>query len=90
MEDKSIPFWKEYPRGGGDGRMEWTCPHGVGHGNHVHGCCQDQCCSRDDYPGKDPIFKALNREFKEVRARYKALVDKVRKLNEERNIGQSL
>lgn len=33
-----------------DGRMEWACVHGIGHGNHVHGC--DECCSRGDYPGK--------------------------------------
>lgn len=32
-----------------DGRMEWNCEHGVGHGNHVHGC--DRCCSLPDYPG---------------------------------------
>ncbi len=31
-------------------RGEYTCPHGVGHGNHVHGCCHMGCCSRDDYP----------------------------------------
>ena len=31
-------------------RGEYTCPHGVGHGNHVHGCCQDKCCTRPDYP----------------------------------------
>jgi hypothetical protein len=27
---------------------EYSCPHGIGHGNHIHGC--DGCCSRDDYP----------------------------------------
>ena len=38
-----------------DGRMEWTCEHGVGHGNHVHGCCEAGCCGRTDFPGKiDP------------------------------------
>ncbi len=43
----SDQFWQSCPRA--DGRMEWTCPHGVGHGEHDHGC--DGCCSRDDYPG---------------------------------------
>lgn len=33
-------------------RGEYNCPHGVGHGNHVHGCCEFQCCSRDDFPLK--------------------------------------
>jgi hypothetical protein len=45
------PYWQPCKRA--DGRMEWTCPHGVGHGNHSHGCCQDACCSRDDFPGKE-------------------------------------
>jgi hypothetical protein len=31
-----------------DGRIEYLCEHGVGHGNHIHGC--DGCCSRKDYP----------------------------------------
>ena len=31
-------------------RGEWECPHGVGHGNHIHGC--DGCCKRDDFPGR--------------------------------------
>ena len=35
-----------------DGRREWNCPHGVGHGNHVHGC--DGCCGRADFPGRPP------------------------------------
>jgi len=29
-------------------RGEYSCPHGVGHGNHIHGC--DGCCQRDDFP----------------------------------------
>lgn len=33
-----------------DGRIEYVCEHGVGHGNHVHGC--DSCCRRKDYPGR--------------------------------------
>ena len=35
-----------------DGRREWNCPHGVGHGTHVHGC--DGCCGRADFPGRPP------------------------------------
>ena len=38
--------WDYTPRA--DGREEWTCDHGVGHGDHVHGC--DGCCSRADFP----------------------------------------
>lgn len=41
--------WKPYPRE--DGRMEWLCEHGVGHGNHIHGCCRERCCTKPDYPG---------------------------------------
>lgn len=40
--------WEPCPRA--DGRMEWLCECGIGHGNHVHGCCG--CCSRGDYPGR--------------------------------------
>jgi hypothetical protein len=29
-------------------RGEYSCPHEVGHGNHVHGC--DGCCQREDFP----------------------------------------
>lgn len=35
-------------------RGEFNCPHGVGHGNHVHGC--DGCCKRDDFPLKTERF----------------------------------
>jgi hypothetical protein len=45
---KCDQFWTEYPRE--DGRNEWKCEHGVGHGNHIHGC--DGCCSRGDFPGR--------------------------------------
>ena len=31
-------------------RNEYICPCGVGHGNHIHGCCSKHCCSRDDFP----------------------------------------
>lgn len=41
-------FWH-----GPDYRGEYTCPHGVGHGNHIHGC--DGCCSRDDFPGQSAM-----------------------------------
>lgn len=34
---------------GDDGDLEWLCPHGVGHGPHVHTC--DGCC------GTDPQYK---------------------------------
>ncbi len=34
-------------------REEYTCPHGVGHGDHVHGC--DGCCTRDDFPLKRKV-----------------------------------
>jgi hypothetical protein len=44
-EEPTDPFWT-----GPGYRGEYTCPHRVGHGNHVHGCCQDQCCSRPDFP----------------------------------------
>lgn len=39
------PFWT-----GPGYRGEYDCPHGIGHGNHVHGC--DGCCRRDDFPLK--------------------------------------
>lgn len=35
-----------------DGRIEYNCEHGVGHGEHVHGC--DGCCAREDYPLRIP------------------------------------
>jgi hypothetical protein len=31
-------------------RGEFNCPHGVGHGNHIHGCCHEHCCTRADFP----------------------------------------
>lgn len=30
-----------------DGRIEYQCPHGVGHG-WIHGC--DGCCSHTSFP----------------------------------------
>lgn len=38
-----VPFWT-----GPGYRGEYNCPHGVGHGLHIHGC--DGCCARDDFP----------------------------------------
>ncbi len=40
------PYWT-----GPGYRGEYQCLHGVGHGNHIHGC--DGCCSRPDYPLKE-------------------------------------
>lgn len=42
-------------------RSEFYCQHGVGHSpvwsqNTIHGCCEDSCCSRDDFPGRLPVF----------------------------------
>lgn len=45
-----LAYWQPSPRA--SGRMEWTCPCGVGHGDHVHSCCPEGCCQRDDYPGR--------------------------------------
>jgi len=42
------PFWQ-----GPGYQGEYTCPHGVGHGNHIHGC--DGCCSRPDFPLKSAM-----------------------------------
>jgi len=44
-DDGGNEFWQRSGH-----RGEWSCPHGVGHGNHVHGCCGEGCCSRDDFP----------------------------------------
>ena len=38
--------WQKIKRA--DGRIEYVCEHGVGHGNHIHGC--DGCCRRSDFP----------------------------------------
>jgi len=40
---KPEPFWT-----GPGYRGEYQCPHGIGHGNHIHGC--DGCCQRPDFP----------------------------------------
>lgn len=39
------PYWN-----GPGYRGEYTCPCGVGHGNHIHGCCGLKCCTREDFP----------------------------------------
>lgn len=50
--DEEPSSWEDEPFWQGPGyRGEYTCPHGVGHGNHVHGC--DGCCSRPDFPLRD-------------------------------------
>lgn len=48
-ELKTWFIWRDCLRA--NGRMEWLCPHHIGHGNHIHGC--DGCCERDDYPGRE-------------------------------------
>lgn len=41
--------WEPYPRA--DGRMEWLCEHGIGHGEHSH-CCDGCCDDNPTYPGR--------------------------------------
>ena len=36
-------------------RNELYCPHGVGHGPHVHGC--DGCCSKDDWKAAWKMYR---------------------------------
>jgi hypothetical protein len=45
--------WRKVRRS--DGRIEYNCEHGVGHGLHVHGC--DGCCNRTDFPLKNHKHK---------------------------------
>jgi hypothetical protein len=68
-EPKPAGFWI-----GPDYRGEYTCPHRVGHGNHVHGC--DGCCRRDDFPipkvgvcAESDIRQELNKAGGGARAR---------------------
>lgn len=35
-------------------QTEFNCPHGVGHSNRLHRCCEEQCCQRADFPLKGP------------------------------------
>jgi Phosphoribosyl-ATP pyrophosphohydrolase len=58
---------------------ERACEHGVGHGDHVHGC--DGCCSRPDYPRvpKNPVeavatFMEKSGHGKDTKSLYCALV----------------
>jgi len=48
------PFWT-----GPGYRGEYNCPHGVGHGLHIHGC--DGCCSRPDFPLKGAVDRKKKR-----------------------------
>ena len=50
---ESKPYWI-----GPGYRGEYKCPHGVGHGRHVHGCCHESCCQRDDFPLNDKNLEA--------------------------------
>jgi len=55
-------------------RDELYCPHGVGHGPHVHGC--DGCCSTPEwkaawekYGGRKPTRKEMHLEAQRARMR---------------------
>jgi hypothetical protein len=45
-------------------RGEYQCPHGVGHGNHIHGC--DGCCERDDFPLNAVNIKTTRKHEKKL------------------------
>ena len=45
VKDKSLWKWPIYPKR--DGKLEYSCRHGIGHGG-VHGC--DGCCSDPNFP----------------------------------------
>lgn len=67
------------------GLIEWQCEHGVGHPDlrsvkkmgdcwGIHGCCSENCCSRNDFPGRivntRPLQKKQAKEFVDaIRAR---------------------
>lgn len=53
VKEMETPYWV-----GPGYRGEYTCPHGVGHGRHVHGCCDERCCQRDDFPLNDANLEA--------------------------------
>ena len=55
MTKKAGKKWQKVIRM--DGRIEYICSHGVGHGDHIHGC--DGCCSKKDYPLFNPIEKGV-------------------------------
>lgn len=53
--------WRKIIRS--SGLIEYVCEHGVGHPDYesainigenfgIHGCCEEMCCSREDFPGK--------------------------------------
>ena len=42
------------------GRNEIECPHGVGHGQHIHGC--DGCCGDESYEGAFKMLKGIKNE----------------------------
>ena len=58
-----------------DGRIEYNCEHGVGHGTHVHGCCHDHCCSRDDFPPTLSLRKKWKRKLRKYIVQYDAAYD---------------
>ena len=55
-----------------DGRIEYNCEHGVGHGVHVHGCCHDHCCSRDDYPPTLSLRKKWKHKLRKYIVQFEA------------------
>jgi len=59
LSDREYPGgWKTALRA--DGRVEYSCPHGVGHGG-IHGC--DGCCGRDDFPSGSDAPAVLTDEL---------------------------
>ena len=63
------PFWT-----GPGYRGEYQCPHGVGHGRHIHGC--DGCCKRDDFPLNDANLETTR--AKEGIQKYKGALRKLK------------
>jgi hypothetical protein len=60
---------------------EWTCSCGVGHyGRNAtipHGCCENGCCQRDDFPGQEKFTYHLRMvlpEDKQKQMREKVIV----------------
>jgi hypothetical protein len=52
MKKNNTPWHWPYLRQS-DG-PEYSCRHGVGHSNGVHGC--DGCCSDPNFPGRTPTI----------------------------------
>ena len=49
-------------------KLEYSCPHGIGHGEAVHGC--DGCCGHESYRkayGKRKLVKEILNEKKRRR-----------------------